>query len=223
MSFQLSFKRLRIGILIVVLLALISIPLADLWIRADSRKLAFHSTDNIPASKVGLVLGCGPNIYFHYRIKAAVELFESGKVDYLLVSGDNGTVYYDETGAMKAALIRHGIPAERIVCDFAGFSTIDSIIRANQVFGLDSITIISQEFHVRRAIFIAHRKGLKAVGFCAQDVEKSIGAPTLMRERFARVKTVLDLYILNRKPRFLGEPIPIGAGKSTAELVQDKA
>lgn len=223
MSFHLSFKRLRIGTLLVVLLAALSIPLADLWIRADSRKLAFHSTDNIPASKVGLVLGCGPNIYFHYRIKAAAELFESGKVDYLLVSGDNGTVYYDETSAMKAALIRHGIPENRIVCDFAGFSTIDSIIRANQVFGLDSITIISQEFHVRRAIFIAHRKGLKAVGFCAQDVEKSIGAPTLMREQFARVKTVLDLYILNRKPHFLGEPIPIGTEKRAPVLVQDKA
>lgn len=224
MAIRLTFRRLRVGILLLSLAIVASIPLADLWIRLDTRNHVYTATDNVPAAKVGLVLGCGPNIYFHYRIAAAEQLFRSGKVEYLLVSGDNGTHYYDETSAMKNALLERGIPEDRIVCDYAGFSTIDSIIRAKEVFKQNSILVISQEFHVRRAIFIAHRKNMEAIGFCAKDVEKSMGAPTLMREQFARVKTVLDLYLLNRQPRFLGEPILIGEKHSTTEaIVPDKA
>ncbi|WP_372795641.1 vancomycin high temperature exclusion protein [Pontiella sp.] len=222
MAFRLTFKRLRISVLLLILFALLSVPLADLWIRVDSRKAVYHTTDHIPAGRVGLVLGCGPNVYFHYRINAAVELFNAGKIDFILVSGDNGTVYYDETSAMKKALLQRGIPENRIVCDYAGFSTIDSVIRAKEIFGLSTVTVISQEFHVRRAIFIARRKGIEAIGFCARDVEKSRAAPTLMREQFARVKTILDLYFLRRRPRFLGEPIRIGDDAAPA-LAQDKA
>ncbi len=222
MSFRFTFRQLCISALLLPLLAALSIPLADVWIRMDSRHAVYQTPDFIPASRVGLVLGCGPNIYFHYRIDAAVKLFEAGKIEYILVSGDNGTVYYDETGAMKKALIQHGIPAERIVCDFAGFSTIDSMIRAQEVFELETLTVISQEFHVRRAVFIGRRKKMNVIGFCAQDVEKSFAAPTLVREQFARVKTILDLYILRRRPRFLGEPIPIGEQPPTA-LAPNKA
>lgn len=203
-------RILRIGIPLLILAVVLSIPLADLWIRVDTRKTVFSNIDQVPPAKVGLVLGCGPNIYFHYRIQAAVDLYKAGKIEYILVSGDNGSHYYDETSAMKNALLERGIPENRIVCDYAGFSTIDSVIRAREVFGQHSILFISQEFHVRRAIFIAHRKKMNATGFCAQEVERSIGARTLVREQFARVKTVLDLYLLNRRPRFIGEPILIG-------------
>ena len=223
MSIRLTFRNFYIGSFLLILLAVLSIPLADLWIRIDSRKMVYQAVDNIPPSKVGLVLGCGPNVYFYYRINAAVELYEAGKIEYVLVSGDNGTVYYDETSAMKKALIERDIPENRIVCDHAGFSTIDSMVRAKEVFGLESLIVISQEFHVRRAIFIGHRKRLEVLGYCAQDVEKAMGAPTLMREQFARVKTILDLYILHRKPRFLGEQIPIGISPEPPVLAKDKA
>ncbi|MDF7824855.1 ElyC/SanA/YdcF family protein [Pontiellaceae bacterium B12227] len=209
MKIRITAKAVRILLLLLILSAVISIPLADLWIKKDSDATVFFDTESIPAEKVGLVLGCGPNIYFHYRVDAAAKLFKAGKIQHILVSGDNHTSTYDEAGAMKKSLILRGIPAARISCDYAGFSTLDSIIRAKKVFGQDQLTIISQEFHVRRALFIAKRRNLKAIGYCAQDVETSIGAPTLMREALARVKTILDLYILHRTPRFLGEPVPI--------------
>ena len=111
---------------------------------------------------------------------------------------------------MKSALISMGIPAERIICDYAGFSTLDSVVRANKVFAQHEITVISQQFHTQRALFIARRKGMDAIGFCAQDLTTRTGLRTQLREQFARVKTILDLYILNRQPAYLGEVVPVG-------------
>ena len=209
MKIHISAKTIRIVLLLATLAGVIFIPLANVWIRKDTDHAVFSDTASIPAEQVGLLLGCGKNIYFHYRIDAAVTLFKTGKIQHILVSGDNHKATYDEAGAMKQSLIKHGIPAERITCDYAGFSTLDSIVRAKKVFGLNQLTIISQEFHVRRALFIAKRRGITAVGFCARDVETSIGAPTQQRERLARVKTILNLYLLHRTPRFLGDPVHI--------------
>ncbi|MDF7801707.1 ElyC/SanA/YdcF family protein [Pontiellaceae bacterium B1224] len=192
------------------LAAVISIPVSNHWIRRDSQHTVYTDAGRIPPRNVGLVLGCAKNIYFYHRIDAAATLYKANKIKYILVSGDNHTATYDETTAMKAALIQRGVPANRIICDYAGFSTIDSIIRARKVFGQSRITIISQEFHVQRALFIAKRKHIDAIGYCALDVETSIGARTQLREAFARVKTVLDLYLLHRRPRFLGKPVLIG-------------
>lgn len=214
-----SKKAVRIGILLSVLLIVASIPASALWVRTDSDHQVFKSPTQTPFNRVGLVLGCNRNVYFYTRVEAASNLFKAGRIEYILVSGDNHAVSYDETSAMKNALMARGIPENRIVCDFAGFSTIDSIVRAQKVFGQTSLTIISQEFHIRRALFIANRKGIDAVGFCAADVETSIAARTLLREQFARVKTVLDLYVLNRKPRFLGVPIQIGTDESAVGIL----
>ena len=201
--------RTGLTIVLFLLAVLASLPVAALWIARDTAHRVYQDAEAIPPRKVGLVLGCARNIYFYHRVNAAHELFKQGKIQHILVSGDNHIATYDEATAMKDALIQRGIPPNRIVCDYAGFSTMDSVVRAKHVFGQTDITIISQEFHIRRALFIAKRKGLNAIGYCAQDVETSIGAPTLLREAFARVKTILDIYILNRKPRFLGEPVPI--------------
>lgn len=203
-------KQARIALLVSILLILSSIPLSALWMKLDSASRLFKDPALIPSNKVGLVLGCAQNIYFYHRVDAAFELYKAGKIEYILVSGDNHTVTYDEAGAMKKALVRRGIPHERIYCDYAGFSTIDSVVRAREVFGQRRLTIISQEFHVQRALFIAKRKNITATGYCAEEVETSIGAPTLLREQAARVKTVLDLYLLRRKPRYLGAPVQIG-------------
>ena len=209
--------KIRLAALLCVAAALLSTIAARGWIEADTDGRIFKAATEIPNRRVGLVLGCSPhlqgtrpNFYFLYRVQAARELFDAGKIDYLLVSGDNHIRTYDEAGAMKAALVGMGIPAERIVCDYAGFSTLDSVVRAREVFGQDRITIISQRFHVQRAVFIARRKGLDAVGYCAQDLTTRYGLPTRLREQLARVKTVLDLYLLRRQPRFLGPPVIIG-------------
>lgn len=203
-------KNSLLGLLLIIAIILVSIVLAEKWIRSDAEPRMYKTLDELPKCKVGLVLGCAPNMYFYHRVSTAVDVYEAGKIEYILVSGDNHVATYDEAGAMKDALVKRGIPEDRIVCDFAGFSTIDSIVRAREVFGQQQITVISQKFHVQRALFIAKRKHLDAMGYCAPDVELSLGAPTQLREAFARVKTILDLYLLRRRPRFLGDPVPIG-------------
>lgn len=171
----------------------------------------------LPHRRVGLVLGCSPtlssgkaNWYFENRIAAAAALFQAGKVDYLLVSGDNHAATYDEPGAMRDALVKRGVPADRIVLDHAGFSTLDSVVRAQKVFGLSDLCIISQRDHAQRAVYIAKSKGIRAVAFPAQDVTTRNGLRTRLRESLARVRTLLDLHVLGRKPRFLGPAIEIG-------------
>jgi SanA protein len=171
----------------------------------------------IPHRHVGLVLGCQkyssdnkPNLFFQNRIAAAVELYREGKVDYLLVSGDNHTRGYDETTDLKNALIEQGIPAEKVYADYAGFRTLDSMVRAKEVFGQSEVTVISQQFHNQRAIFIATHRGLDAIGFNAPDVDAYNSFGTRLREQFARVKAVLDIYVLKKQPHFLGEKVAIG-------------
>ena len=198
-----------------VILLSLAILLPNLFVELGTRKFTYDRVDEIPYNKVGLVLGTTKNTvagylnpYYVYRIAAAVELFNSGKVDYLLVSGDNSEIYYNEPIAMMNDLIKQGIPEDRIYLDYAGFRTLDSIVRSKEIFGQESITIISQEFHNKRAISIAHFKGVKAVGYNAKDVSFRVGLKTNFREIFARVKMVYDL-IFNKQPRFLGETIDI--------------
>lgn len=170
----------------------------------------------VKPQKVALLLGTSKyakggriNLYYQYRIEAVAKLYAAGKIDYVLVSGDNSTVYYNEPTTMLNDLIAKGIPADRIVQDFAGFRTLDSVVRAKKVFGQTQFIIVSQLFHVERALFIARKKGIQAKGFCAQDVTASYGFKTKVREYFARVKMFIDLYLINKEPKFLGDPVQI--------------
>lgn len=175
----------------------------------------YRDVERIPPNKVGLVLGTarhqvggGMNPYYQNRIDATLQLYKAGKISYVLVSGDNGSVYYNEPNTIKKDLVAGGIPGEKIFLDYAGFRTLDSMVRARVVFGLDSVTVISQEFHNERALFIASKKGLYAIGFNARDVEGSRGLKVHLREYFARVKVFLDL-VFNTQPRFYGNRIEI--------------
>lgn len=125
-----------------------------------------------------------------------------------MVSGDNGSIYYNEPTTMKKDLIQKGIPKDKIFLDYAGFRTLDSMVRANVVFGLDSVTVISQKFHNERAIYLANRKGLNAIGFNARDISNQYGYKVQLREYFARVKVFLDL-LLKTEPKFYGNTIEI--------------
>lgn len=187
------------------------------WINKSTRAQLYTESSAIPARKVGLVLGASKNtvrgtdnMYFTYRMQAAYELYKTGKVQYLLLSGDNHTEGYDEPTDMCDALLKLGVPDSCIVLDYAGFRTLDSVVRCKEVFGEDSITVISQEFHNQRALFIANKSGMHAIGFNAREVNKNYSFKTRFREYFARVKCVLDIYILHTDPKFLGENIKIG-------------
>ena len=203
---------------LVLLLALIAMLLGySEWIVSDARHYTYDQVDKVPYNRVAVVLGTskylsggGPNHYFKYRIKAAAELYNNAKVDFIIVSGDNATVQYNEPRQMRRALIKAGIPASAIYMDFAGFRTLDSVVRAKEVFGQERFTVVSQGFHNERAIFIARHFGIDAVGFNAEDPSAYQGIRTRVREVFARLMGLLDLYVLDKGPKFLGAPVPIG-------------
>ncbi len=186
------------------------------WVSSFSEEYIGSELTDFPDQKVGVMLGTAPklsngqpNLYFTYRVKAAAELYRNKKISYLLVSGDNRKKGYNEPKAMRDALIEAGVPTDRIFLDYAGFRTLDSMIRAREVFGQQSFVVISQAFHNERAVFIARKEGIEAYGFNARDLDVAGGFKTKLREVAARVKMVLDLYILDTGPKFLGEKIKI--------------
>lgn len=185
----------------------------------------YESIEKVPYNRVGLLFGTSPlnsdgetNEYFSYRIMAASQLFKAGKIDYILVSGDNQHPSYNEPRLMRKALVKAGVPAERIVFDFAGIRTLDSVVRARKVFLQKSITFISQDFQNERALFIADKYDLKAVGFNAISPERSFISRIGIREFFARIMCVLDVYILDTQPKFLGDPVKIGKSSLPKKL-----
>jgi SanA protein len=199
----------------ITILIILSLLFSNFAVEIMSKSLTYNNTEDIPHNKVGVVLGTTKyvatgvlNPYYIYRIDAAEELYKADKVDFLLVSGDNGQVEYNEPILMKNDLVSRGIPEEKIFLDYAGFRTLDSIIRSREVFGQESITVISQEFHNKRAIFIARVNGIAAVGYNAKDVSYNVGLKTNTREVFARVKMMID-FIVNKQPKYLGEKIEI--------------
>jgi len=205
----LRFFALACILLIVVIFA------TDKWVTASTRAQLYSDVSAIPHRKVGLLLGTSkylangsPNGYYSYRMAAAEALFKAGKIDYILVSGDNGTKEYDEASAMQADLIARGIPREKIFMDYAGFRTLDSILRCKVVFGENNITVISQPFHNQRAIFIANHSDVSAIGFNARDINVHSGFKTQLREKFARVKMLLDL-AFGKDAKFYGPKIDI--------------
>lgn len=198
------------------MIPLAAILLAGVLVKLTARDRTYDDVVDVPHRKVGLVLGCSrrttggrPNPFFVNRMQAAADLYMAGKVDYLLVSGDNRTLRYNETRDMRKALLKLGVPANRVYSDYAGFRTLDSIVRAQRVFGQNSLTIVSQKFHNERAIFIALHKGIDAVGYNAREVAAGSTLVTRCREQLARVRTILDVYMLGTPPRFLGDKIKI--------------
>lgn len=176
-----------------------------------SRGKLYSDVDKLPVTKVGVVFGTTDtymgreNKYFRYRIDAAVEVWKAGKVETLIVSGDNRSRYYNEPEKMRVALVEAGVPNDRIVCDFAGLRTLDSVVRAKKIFGANEVLFISQQFQNERAIYIAKANDMKAYGYNAKDVQFEAGFKTKVREIGARVKMWLDVNFLDTEPAYLGE------------------
>lgn len=194
---------------------LMVILMSNYTITNATQEKTFSNIDAIPKNRVGIVLGTSkkliggqPNPYYTYRIEATVRLYHSGKIEFVLVSGDNASKYYNEPATFKKDLVKGGIPKEKIFLDYAGFRTLDSMVRAKEVFGLDSVTVISQKFHNERAIYLAEKKGLSAIGYNAKDINGQQGFKVQFREYFARVKVFIDL-MFNTQPRFFGDKIEI--------------
>ncbi|MCR5537215.1 MAG: YdcF family protein [Succinivibrio sp.] len=213
-----SFTRTLIYIVaVVVLLAALFCMLAIFRISSFAFQ-TYDSYQNIPFNKVGVLLGTSPNVapgqdnhYFTYRIMAATELYNSGRIEYILVSGDNRHDSYNEPRMMYRALVKNGIPPEKITMDFAGINTLNSVVRASRVFMLPNMTIISQGFQNERALFIADHFGIRAIAYNATDPETGWDSlKVTLREFAARIKCILDVYFFDTQPKFLGKPIRIG-------------
>lgn len=186
------------------------------WVENSTKENLFDSASDVPVCKVGLVLGTShylgngsENLYFSYRIDAAVKLFESKKVRKFILSGDNRVNDYNEPKEMRKALMSRGIPDSCLVLDYAGLRTFDSMVRCKDIFGQDSVIVVSQQFHNARSVFIAKKIGLTAFGFNAQKVTTQKALKIKVREFFSRIKCVLDLYVFKTKPKHMGEKITI--------------
>ena len=178
-------------------------------------RYCYNSIDSIPYNHCALVLGTSKylwngkrNLYYTNRIKAAVELYNHNKIDYIIVSGDNRARNYNEPITMYNDLIAAGIPKKKIILDYAGFRTLDSVVRGKEVFGQDKFTIVSQSFHNQRAVFIARQKGIEAIAFNAVDNSGKLAFKVQMREMAARILVVIDM-ITEKQPHFLGEKVII--------------
>ncbi|MEM6737925.1 MAG: ElyC/SanA/YdcF family protein [Bacteroidota bacterium] len=178
-------------------------------------KSSIYDLSNVPFNEVALVLGTSKltssgneNRFFKERMYAVAALHRQGSIRHILLSGDNSSKYYNEPIDMLNALSELDISDTVVSLDYAGFRTLDSIVRSKQVFGQGSITIVTQEFHCYRSLFIAKYFGINAVAVSADD-GGSVGNLLAMREILARTMSVLDLYVFRRKPRYLGERIEL--------------
>ena len=208
-------KKSFYTILILAISSLLFTFFANYRIEKSTEEFVTDKLEILPKTKVAVVLGTAPNLvggyqnyYFTYRIEAATKLYKSGKVTHFILSGDHGRKNYNEPEAMKQALVQNGIPANMIYLDHAGFRTLDSMIRAKEIFGQNEFIVVSQEFHNERAVYIARQNGIKAFGYNAKDVNKHAGLKTNIREYFARTKVFIDSFF-NVQPKFLGEKIEI--------------
>ncbi|NPA07943.1 MAG: hypothetical protein GXO46_03030 [Chlorobi bacterium] len=201
--------------LLLFVAGIIFIAWANYSIKKDTEANVSYQISDVPKMKTALLLGTGktlsngqPNAYFYNRIQAAADLYKSGKVKYIIVSGDNSQKNYNEPEDMQMALIEYGVPKDSIFLDFAGFRTLDSVVRAKEIFGQNQLIIVSQKFHNERAVFLAKQNGMQAFGYNAPDVNKYAGLKTNLREYFAKAKAYLDL-LLGVEPKFGGDKVLI--------------
>jgi SanA protein len=209
-------KRLTIIFLTIFFSVLVG---CNIWVVKSTEKEVYFDLDKLPNHRIALVLGTShrtmsgtANPFFEKRIEMAAKLYSLGKIDHFILSGDNRTIYYNEPITMRKALIKKGVPASAITLDFAGFRTLDSVVRSKEIFGQDKITIITQPFHSYRALFISHYYKIDAVAMVAGEPDYDYSVKVRIREYFARTKAVLDLYIFKTEPKFMGEKEELGGG-----------
>lgn len=200
-------KRLIISLFVIAVALMLAAIALDRWISWKTAPYIYEEVQQLPDRQVGVVLGTAKyyrtgviNQYYRYRMQGAINAYNSGKVKYLLLSGDNALQSYNEPMTMRRDLIAAGVAPSDIVLDYAGFRTLDSIVRTRKVFDANDFTIITQRFHCERALFIALHMGIQAQCFAVPSPKNML--TVRVREIFARLSALNDLYILKREPRF---------------------
>lgn len=209
-------RRLRRWLIAIAVAVLGLVALINNWVVNNTYSYIYDDWSLLPDNDVGLVLGTSnftrggePNPQFYGRIHAAAQLYQIGKIKRIIVSGANPDSTYNEPRAMRRELVKSGVPPSAIYMDFAGFRTFDSIARAQVIFGLDRVTIITQRYHAYRAVFVAKKLHMKVAAYAAPSDEIGYFNRTMLREVLARVRVVLDIYVLHTEPKFLGTPQPV--------------
>lgn len=214
-------RKILFVLLALAICAIAFVAGVNWWIVREARGRVFTRVENVHENEIGLVLGTSPTVggrwsnpFFAGRINAAASLFKAGKVKHLLLSGDNSRRTYDEPTAMRDALIERGVPSDAITLDYAGFRTLDTMARATSVFGLTRCTIISDDFHLPRAIYLATAHHLDACGFVSASVSWKWSKKTRLREIGSRLLAWIDVQILRTKPKFYGPKVQIRIGET---------
>lgn len=190
----------------------IFILVTNVIIHVSSKPYIYSDFTKAPSAEVALIPGAAilangqPSPIFLDRVNMAINLYEAGKVSKILVSGDNSTVTHNEVNPVRDYLLSKGIPSEDIFLDHAGFDTYSSMYRARDIFGVTSMLITSQSFHLPRAVFIARELGIQAYG--VRSDAGPVSYWNYVREVFADEKAVYDL-VFHTKPKYLGDKIPI--------------
>ncbi|MCG8708962.1 outer membrane permeability protein SanA [Brenneria sp. 4F2] len=214
------------SLLTIIAVLLLSAFALDRWISWKTAPFVYDELQDLPPRQVGVVLGTSKyyrtsivNQYYLFRIQGALNAYNSGKVGYLLLSGDNAQQSYNEPMTMRRDLIAAGVPPLNIVLDYAGFRTLDSIVRTRKVFDTNDFTIITQRFHCERALFIAMHLGIQAQCYAVPSPKNMM--MVRIREFGARLGALFDLFILKREPRFLGPIISIPTQHNIPDDAQD--
>ncbi|HZG58789.1 SanA/YdcF family protein [Paenibacillus sp.] len=214
--------RRALACFVIAAVALVA-ALAAMNARVETASAPFLvSAEKAPEAEAIVVLGA--RVYsetsvspmLHDRLETGLALYEAGKAPKIIVSGDNGQAHYDEVNAMKRFLLDRGVPPEDIFMDHAGFSTYESMYRARDVFGVRKAIVVTQGYHLKRAVYVGRALGIDAFGV-ASDPREYVGAARYeAREKLARAKDFLLVHTTQPKPKFLGEPFPItGDGRAT--------
>ncbi|MFO0743563.1 MAG: ElyC/SanA/YdcF family protein [Candidatus Paceibacterota bacterium] len=220
-SFRKIFKKIFIFFLVLLTIFILISLFIYFYISHYSKNFIYSDLEKLPENKVGLSLGTSPvtssgevSKFFVTRMKAADDLIKNKKIEYVLVSGDNRTVSYNEPKYMRNYLLKLGVDSGYIISDFAGRRTLDSVLRSYEIFNQNNITIISQKFHNERAVFIARKNGIVAIGFNAEYPYPNnfqnifINIKTFGREILARDIAVYD-FLIGKQPEILGDSIEV--------------
>jgi SanA protein len=210
-----SVRSIFIATAIIGLLLIGFVVGVDQWIAHKAKNKIVTTINEVPSTAIALVLGTSKyigktlNPYYTYRIDAAIELYNQGKVRGFLLSGDNAHRSYNEPWTMKRDLLKAGVPESSIFLDYAGFRTLDSIVRAQSIFDVHEMVVVTQTFHCYRALYIANHINVDAHCLGVKAPTPTHWYNVRFREIFARTKAFLDINIINTQPRFLGEKEPI--------------
>lgn len=207
--FKKNFKKL----FLVSIIALIAVVCINIYVKNKTNNLIFRNINEVQKTNVGIIFGAGingdqPSKYLKDRLDAGILLYKSNKINKILLSGDNGSDEHDELTVMKKYCCQNGVDTTKIYIDYAGFDTYSTMFRAKKIFKINAAVLISQKYHLNRAIFIGNKMGIKSTGFSANVGRYNNYNYVIFREYFSVVKAYFDV-LRNRKPHFMGNEVNI--------------